>query len=51
MSKKQIRESADRGLTDDQLNQVAGGTPSIPIPPPMPTYAIGRIEPRFPRLT
>jgi bacteriocin-like protein len=52
MTKKQVRESADRELTDDQLNQIAGGTPSIPIPPPTPhTYAIGQIEPRFPRLT
>ena len=41
-----------RPLAADELDQIAGGTPSIPIPPPTPhTYAIGRIEARFPRLT
>ena len=41
-----------RELTADALDQIAGGTPSIPIPPPTPrSYAIGRIEARFPRLT
>jgi hypothetical protein len=40
---KQTRE-----LTTDELDQIAGGTPSIPIPPPAPhRYAIGRIEARF----
>ncbi len=40
-----------RELTADALDQIAGGTPSIPIPPPTPhSYAIGRIEARFPRL-
>jgi hypothetical protein len=39
-------------LTVDELSQIAGGTPSIPIPPPKPhVYAIGHIEPRFPKLT
>jgi hypothetical protein len=38
-----------RELTADELDQIAGGTPSIPIPPPTPhSYAIGRIEARFP---
>jgi hypothetical protein len=38
-----------RELTADELDQIAGGTPSIPIPPPTPhRYAIGRIEARFP---
>ena len=37
----------ERELTETELDQVAGGTPSIPIPPPN-GYAIGRIEPRFP---
>ena len=37
-----------RELTADELDQIAGGTPSIPIPPPAPhRYAIGRIEARF----
>ena len=41
-----------RDLTADELDQIAGGTPSIPIPPPTPhSYAIGRIEARFPRVT
>jgi hypothetical protein len=39
-----------RELTADELDQIAGGTPSIPIPPPT-SYAIGRIEARFPRVT
>jgi hypothetical protein len=39
-----------RELTADELDQVAGGTPSIPIPPPT-SYAISRIEARFPRVT
>jgi hypothetical protein len=44
--------TGDRDLTADELDQIAGGTPSIPIPPPTPhSYAIGRIEARFPRLT
>jgi hypothetical protein len=44
---KQTRE-----LTTDELDQIAGGTPSIPIPPPTPhSYAIGRIEARFPGTT
>ena len=34
-----------RELTADELDQVAGGTPSIPIPPPT-SYAIGRLEPQ-----
>ena len=39
-------------LTADELDHVAGGTPSIPIPPPTPhSYAIGRIEARFPGTT
>jgi hypothetical protein len=47
---EQVRESTDRELTEDHLNQITGGiTPSIPIPPPTPqVYAIGRIEARFP---
>jgi hypothetical protein len=41
-----------REITADELDQIAGGTPSIPIPPPAQhSYAIGRIEVRFPRLT
>jgi hypothetical protein len=41
-----------RELTADELDQIAGGTPSIPIPPPSPhSYAIGCIEARFPRVT
>ena len=41
-----------RELTADELDQIAGGTPSIPIPPPTPhSYAIGRIEARFPGTT
>ena len=40
----------ERELTEAELDQIAGGTPSIPIPPPT-SYAIGRIEARFPRLT
>jgi bacteriocin-like protein len=48
---KQVRKPSDRELTEDQLNQITGGTvPSIPIPPPSPgIYAIGQIEARFPR--
>jgi hypothetical protein len=42
----------ERELTKAELVQIAGGTPSIPIPPPTPhSYAIGRIEARFPRVT
>ena len=42
----------ERELTEAELDQIAGGTPSIPIPPPTPhSYAIGRIEARFPRVT
>jgi hypothetical protein len=42
----------ERELTEAELDQIAGGTPSIPIPPPTSTsYAIGRIEARFPRVT
>ena len=41
-----------RELRTDELDQIAGGTPSIPIPPPTPhSYAIGRIEARFPGTT
>jgi hypothetical protein len=44
--------TGERDLTADELDQIAGGTPSIPIPPPTPhSYAIGRIEARFPRVT
>ena len=44
--------TGERELTADELDQIAGGTPSIPIPPPTPhSYAIGRIEARFPRVT
>ena len=40
--------TGERDLTADELDQIAGGTPSIPIPPPAPhRYAIGRIEARF----
>ena len=39
-----------RELTADELDRLAGGTPSSPIPPPT-SYAIGRIEARFPRVT
>jgi hypothetical protein len=54
MDKRQtnsMRKPSDRELTEDQLNQIAGGIiPSIPIPPPLPgIYAIGQIEARFPR--
>jgi bacteriocin-like protein len=32
---KQVRESTDRELTKEELDQVVGGiVPSIPIPPP-----------------
>jgi bacteriocin-like protein len=50
-TRKQVRKPSGRELTDDQLNQITGGTvPSIPIPPPSPgIYAIGQIEARFPR--
>jgi hypothetical protein len=49
---KQVHKSTDRALTEAELRQIVGGTPSIPIPPPAPhTYAIGRIEARFPTLT
>jgi bacteriocin-like protein len=50
-TRKQVRKPSDRELTEDQLNQITGGTvPSIPIPPPSPgIYAIGQIEARFPR--
>jgi bacteriocin-like protein len=52
MSKTSVKESTNRELTEDELNQIAGGTPSIPIPPPTPhSYAIGRIQARFPTLT
>ena len=45
-------ERANKELTADELDQIAGGTPSIPIPPPTPhSYAIGRIEARFPCMT
>ena len=40
-----------RELTANELDQIAGGTPSIPIPPPTPhNYAIGHIEVRFARV-
>jgi hypothetical protein len=43
------RSEQTRELTAGELDQIAGGTPSIPIPPPTPhSYAIGRIEARFP---
>ena len=43
-----ITSKQTRELTTDELDQIAGGTPSIPIPPPAPhRYAIGRIEARF----
>ena len=42
--------TSSRELTADELDQIAGGTPSIPIPPPT-SYAISRIEARFPRVT
>jgi hypothetical protein len=44
---KTSNATRERELTEAELDQVAGGTPSIPIPPPT-SYAIGRIEPRFP---
>ena len=50
-TRNQVRKPSDGELTEDQLNQITGGTvPSIPIPPPSPgIYAIGQIEARFPR--
>jgi bacteriocin-like protein len=34
-TRNQVRKPSDRELTEDQLNQITGGTvPSIPIPPP-----------------
>ena len=39
-----------RELTADELDQIAGGTPSIPIPPPT-HHAIGYIQVRFPPVT
>ena len=39
-----------RELTADKLDQIAGGTPSIPIPPPT-HHAIGYIQVRFPPVT
>jgi hypothetical protein len=42
---KTSNATRERKLTEAELDQVAGGTPSIPIPPPT-SYAIGRIEPQ-----
>jgi bacteriocin-like protein len=39
-----------RELTADELNQIAGGTPSIPIPPPT-HHAINYIQVRYPSVT
>jgi hypothetical protein len=42
---KTSNATRERELTEAELDQVAGGTPSIPIPPPT-SYAIGRLEPQ-----
>jgi hypothetical protein len=39
-----------RELKANELDQIAGGTPSIPIPPPT-HHAIGYIQVRFPPVT
>ena len=39
---KTSNATRERELTEAELDQVAGGTPSIPIPPPT-SYAIGRL--------
>ena len=32
--------TGERDLTADELDQIAGGTPSIPIPPPAPNVTV-----------